>query len=352
MILYKLDSHSKLRSLEIYAENGILYQISGLVDGAKVTHIKECKHKNIGKSNETTSIMQACYESEALITKKLSEGYFKTIEECKSKVVILPMLAKEYKKENHKIDWNNCYCQPKLDGMRAISLKDNNLTSRKNKPIETLSHLYDEINKLRSLGIEIPDGEVYKHGESFQDNMKLIKKYRCGETEQVCYHIYDQIIDTPFVKRYNALQDIFDINNFKYLELVPTFTIKNEEQLISYHKEFISRGYEGTIIRWGNSGYEIDKRSQHLLKYKDFKDLDVEVIDIIPMDAYPEQGIIVCKLENGLEFKATPKMSHSDKEELLTNKSDYIGKKATIRYFEMTDDGILRFPVCIGFRLD
>ena len=46
------------------------------------------------------------------------------------------------------------------------------------------------------------------------------------------------------------------------------------------------------------------------------------------------------------------KFSHKEREEMLTNKSDYIGMIAEIRFFEYTDDGIPRFPVCYGFRLD
>ena len=55
---------------------------------------------------------------------------------------------------------------------------------------------------------------------------------------------------------------------------------------------------------------------------------------------------------NGKRFKAGVKMSHSDREDLLTNKKEYIGKIANIRYFELTDDGIPRFPVMIGIHTD
>jgi hypothetical protein len=46
------------------------------------------------------------------------------------------------------------------------------------------------------------------------------------------------------------------------------------------------------------------------------------------------------------------KFSHAEREEILINKENYIGKKAEIRFFEYTDGGIPRFPVCVGFRLD
>lgn len=37
----------------------MLIQISGLVEGKKVVHQKKCNPKNIGKSNETNSELQA-----------------------------------------------------------------------------------------------------------------------------------------------------------------------------------------------------------------------------------------------------------------------------------------------------
>lgn len=348
MKLYKKNSKGKMRLLEIYSEDEYLYQISGLVDGKKVTHSKVCKPKNIGKTNETSPSSQACLEGEALIKKKISEGYFKTPIEAEGSDVILPMLAKEYNKEKHKIDWSKpVFVQPKLDGMRALSLKDGNLISRKNKTIDTLVHLQSEIDFLRRNGINIPDGETYAHGLNFQENMKLIKKYRKDKTENVKYHIYDQISEDEFEQRYLELSVVFNENIFHYLELVPTYGIKSEEELIKFHNKFLAEGYEGSIIRYGDEPYKINGRSSNLLKYKDFKDMDAEIIDIIPMDAYPKQGLVVC---NG--FKATPKMSHSEKEELLTNKSDYIGRIANIRYFEKTDDGFPRFPIMIGIHED
>jgi len=42
------------------------------------------------------------------------------------------------------------------------------------------------------------------------------------------------------------------------------------------------------------------------------------------MDVYRDQGILICEMEDGRKFKATPKMSHEDKKELLENKEEYI----------------------------
>jgi hypothetical protein len=46
------------------------------------------------------------------------------------------------------------------------------------------------------------------------------------------------------------------------------------------------------------------------------------------------------------------KFSHFERKMILEMKHEYIGQMAEVRFFEYTDGGIPRFPVCVGFRLD
>lgn len=139
--------------------------------------------------------------------------------------------------------------------------------------------------------------------------------------------------------------------NMKNLVLVPSYQIKSEDELKEYHKQFISEGYEGSIIRWGDAPYKINGRSENLLKYKDFLDIALEIKDIIPANQRLTWGVPVFEL-NGNKFEAGMKYSHAEREDFLTNKSKYIGKVGEIRYFELTDKGIPRFPVMVGIRID
>ena len=361
MILYKKDTKGKIRSLEIKTEGGNLYQISGLVDGKKVTNTRSCKGKNIGKSNETTPTTQAIKEAASKTEQKLNEGYFLSLKEAEEEVVILPMLAKDYKKESHKIDWTKpVYVQPKLDGMRAIGVEDSVLRSRKGQEIGTLRHLHKELKRLRScLDGLTPDGEVYAHGLSFQENMKLIKKYRKGETEKVHYHVYAIIENVGFETRKNHLELVFFMMDFQYIGLVPTYRIKNEEELKKFHQRFLAEGYEGTIIRYGEEPYKVNGRSSNLLKYKDFLDTVATIVDVIPSDKRPGLGTFILKWPGARGHRygndvigCGMKFSHTEREEMLRNKEKYISKAAELRYFEETDGGIPRFPVCYGIRLD
>lgn len=358
--LYKKDSKGKIRIWKIETKLNQLIEYSGLKDGKLVKHVKICKGKNIDKSNETTPEEQAKLEMESRYKSKLDEGYFKTINEAKNNLVVLPMLAKEYKKEKHKIDWRNSYIQPKLDGMRCLatiippeSPESGNivmLISRDGKKIENMDHIIKELSKIKTKDKLILDGELYSHGLSFQENMKLIKKYRKNETEKIKYHIFDVVSDLSFTFRYNSILNLIEPRKFKNVLLVETFCL-TEDSLETFHNINLHNGYEGSIIRWGEDGYKINCRSENLLKYKDFQDITAKIIDIIPAEQKPEWGVPILEY-NGKKFKAGTKISHEEREDFLKNKHLYINKLAEIRFFEYTDDGLPRFPIMVGLRYE
>jgi ATP-dependent DNA ligase len=348
--IYKKDTKGKVRILTVSTNESTLIQESGLVDGALVKHESVCKGKNIGRSNESTPEQQAQLEAASKIETKMSSGYFYTKEEAETTEVILPMLAKDYNKEKKKITFP-CYVQPKLDGMRALGKNGGPIMSRKGKLIDTMSHIQKSLDSL--LIIDMLDGELYAHGKTFQENMRIIKKYRKGETENVKYHVYDMVYpNTNFSDRYALLKSIIEDELSLNIELVPTYKVNNEEDIKIYHSQFLAEGYEGTMIRWGEDGYKVNGRSSNLLKYKDFIDEVYEVVDIVPSTKNPEQGVVHCKLPDGRTFGCGMRFSHKEREEILINKEDYIGEMSETRFFEFSDDGIPRFPVCVGFRLD
>lgn len=348
MKLFKKDTDGDIRFLEITTNGVYLIQTSGVVGTSKpVSYQKACSPKNIGKKSETTGETQAVLQAEALYKKKIKEGYFENMAHAINKVVTLPMLAKDFKKENKKIDWANpVYAQPKLDGMRALG--DNDIISRENTVIETLPHILEEIRKV-DLHL---DGELYAYGLTFQENMRLIKKFREGETEQIKYHVYDCVLDKPFYERYKILTAA--VKNCKNIELVPTVLIKNEKELKEAHAQFVADGYEGTIVRHGDEPYKSNGRSSNLLKYKDFSDISLEIIDIIPCTQRPLWGKPVFhwpgakndRLEAGMKF------SHEYRETFLKHKEMYIGKIAELRFFRYSENGVPWFPVMHGYRLD
>ena len=351
-VLYKLDSAGRRRILTIETDGAEIVQCSGLLDGNLVENRSLCHAKNIGRANETTAAQQAVLEADSKITEKLKEGYFYTIEEAENSMVILPMLAKDYKKEFKKVQYP-CYVQPKLDGMRCLG-SASQMRSRTNGIIDTMEHIQKELRRLEPSCTL--DGELYAHGLNFQENMRLIKKVR-PESFKIVYHVYDCVSDLPFADRNRLLRQM--IYGAVGIELVPTFTVNNEGDMKHYHAKFLNEGYEGTIIRWGDSGYEANKRSSSLLKYKDFVDITLPVLDVIPMAKRPDHGEFIFEWEGAKGHPegdnilgAGMKFSHEERSHFLTNKHQYVGKTAELRFFEYSETGVPRFPVCVGLRLD
>lgn len=343
--IYKLDTKGKTRFITISVEGNTIIQESGLLDGKSVTNVSQCEGKNTGKSNQTTAEEQAIVEAAAKIKKKLSEEYFNSIEEASTVEYISPMLAKDFKKESKKVIYP-CFVQPKMDGMRCLK-KGTSLKSRDNKDIITLKHIESVLPEIA----DYLDGELYASGKTFQENMTLIKKYRPGETEDVKYHVYDMVLpNLPFSERYALLKTL--VKDIDVIELVPTYVATNEADIKAYHGMFIRDGFEGTIVRHSDDGYKVNRRSSSLLKYKDFLDLACEIVDVEPSERRPTQGSFICKLPDGRTFGTGMKFSHAQREEILINRHEYVSKTAEIRFFEYTDDGIPRFPVCVGIRLD
>jgi len=345
--LYKKDSKGKLRFLDISTDGDTVVQVSGLVDGKHVTNVSQCEGKNIGRSNETTPEEQAELQAEAKYVKKLKEGYFDNTYEALNQIVILPMLAKVFGKEEKKVVYP-CFAQPKLDGMRALNSSHDPLMSRSGNIIDTVPH----VQIVNPDGPKvILDGELYAHGLSFQENMRIIKKAR-PETISVKHHVYDMISDKPFVERYNDLQ--IYVQQHEHLLLVETVVILNKEQLMKYHASNIAKGYEGTIVRHGDEGYKLNGRSSSLLKLKDFEDLSLTLMDVVPSEKRPEHGKPIFFWEGATDNRlgAGIALSHDEAKDLLENKSSHIGKTCEIRFFEYSDTGVPRHPTMYGFRPD
>lgn len=363
-MIYKKDTKGNTRFLLVETSGAVLIQTSGIVmTGNPVVHKKVCNPKNIGKSNETSGSDQAELEGASLIKKKLTEGYFLTIEEVEKEEVIMPMLAHDYFKYTHKVNWKeNWFVQPKFDGMRCLAFVKANgevkLMSRTGKEITTMNHIKVELSKMK-IDI-ILDGELYVHGENFQENMRYIKKYVAGLSERIDFHIYDTINEDVFMKRSEEVGNVLRSGiEFKSLKLVLTCACLDFESLNMYHQNFLKQGYEGTMLRKRNSMYKVNGRSQDLLKYKDFKDLALPILDIVPDDGDPTMGSPVYHWPGASGHKLGEhiigsgiRANHPKRREMLKNKQNYIGKIYEVRFFEYSDKGVPRFPITIGERLD
>ena len=82
-----------------------------------------------------------------------------------------------------------------------------------------------------------------------------------------------------------------------------------------------------------------------------FKVNCTEVVDYKEGEGLEEGCVLwVCKTPEGKLFSCRPRGTREDRVELFKNGDKYVGKKLTVRFQELTNDKVPRFPVGITFR--
>ena len=322
------------------------------------------KGKNIGRKNETTPYEQALLDAKSAWDKKIMGGYAETVEKAQvpsmvsnsaiaAHETISPMLAQDYHKQGKKITFP-CYVQAKLDGVRSIFHKGV-LTSRNGKEFSGLEHILAELTPATKEGL-ILDGEVYSTTLSFQQFVGLVKKkkFTAEDKEQlknVNLWVYDCVNNKPFEERLEILKEFFGKHKFAHVHLLPTEECEKREDLKGFHDKYVASGNEGLIVRNKQGMYQLGARSYDLQKYKEFEDAEYEVAGFTEGQGL-EEGLVIwiCKTAKGQTFNVRPRGTHEDRAALFKVAKNYVGKQLTVRYQELTEDGIPRFPVGISFR--
>lgn len=131
---------------------------------------------------------------------------------------------------------------------------------------------------------------------------------------------------------------------------VETYACHNKESLDKYYGEFLEAGYEGQMVRL-DKPYE-HKRSKHLLKRKEFIDEEFVIVDVVEGagNRTGTVGYMVMRMKDGRNFKSNVKGTFELLGEYLKDKKNLVGKKATVKFFCYTPDGIPRFPYITSIR--
>jgi hypothetical protein len=360
-IIYKKTSTGKIQQWQAWVEKtetGYLLKVrSGQTDG-KLTEttgqiIDEGKQKRTAKE-------QAVFEANSKVNKKLDEGYSDSIESAKNYVKLLPMLAHPFAKRKHNINYP-AIVQRKFDGVRCLAiLKDDgtvSLMSRKGKEFPHMNHIRKDIAANNSDTTLILDGELYSDTLSFQVLVGLVKRVTLKEGNdeqmlQVSLRVYDciKLNEEPgFQQRHDTITDV--TNGAEYLSLVENFAVKSENEIHAYQARFVEEGYEGAMVRNITGAYAIGKRSANLQKVKTFLDGEYEIVGFNQASGNDIGTVIwVCTTPTGNQFNVRPRGTREVKREQYENGDSYIGRQLTVRYQELTDDGVPRFPVGIAIR--
>lgn len=359
--LYSRTSTGAVQTWTVEIKGDSYRTIHGQLDGKlQTTEWTKCIATNEGRANERTPQDQAVFEAEAMWKKKNDTGYHLSVAKIDEQAYVEPMLAKKWEDRKDKVSFP-VYCQPKLDGMRAIITK-NGAKTRNGKEWKTIPHI---LNALKPIFDKYPDiifdGELYNHEykDDFNKMSSLIKKAKptaadlAESAEKVQFWCYDIADDKRrFSERSKLIESLLvEFNCSKSIVEVPAYVCKDLKTLDEWYGSFLENGYEGQMVRV-DKPYEF-KRSANLLKRKEFQDSEYTILEIVEGVGNRQgmAGAMVFENELGHRFNSNIKGTREYLKELWDNKEEYIGKEATVRYFNLTPDKkIPRFPFVYTIR--
>jgi len=310
-----------------------------------------CTGKNKGKKNETSDQEQALLEAKSLWTKQYNKV---------NADVIYPMLAQKLNMKHLQFP---IAVSRKIDGIRGVSVCKQNkieITSRLGKPFSFLHTIRSHLQLC--IQDDIIDGELYSHEISFT---RISGAVRCknkpsNDDPFIQYWIFDLVhTDMTYKDRIQRLKEI----ESDYHDQVPEknrvlFFVyydiaKKEEDIYTYHDQYVKEGFEGLMCRNLNSLYIQRHRSKDLQKYKNFEDKEFKIIGYKEGKS-SEKGAIIyrCVCEEG-EFDVRPRGSISTRREMYAKGNEVIGKYLTVRYQNtgiQEKSELPRFPIGIDIR--
>lgn len=263
-----------------------------------------------------------------------------------------PMLAHNLEKKRNHVKFPGIV-QPKLDGVRC-EYDGNSFFSRTEKPIlgvpKLLTAVQEHFNDYKL------DGEIFRRDLKFEDiNSSVSRKVNIAENESLEYWIYDTPKNVSFDSRWlTMIKEFLPDLDFR-IKFCPTSIVKNWAELERQFKVYLKLGYEGLIYRNKDAEYEMDKRSNALLKYKQWFDMEVEIIGLDKGSGRLSEtlGALVCQLEDkGSKrlVKVGSGLTDEQRDIIWCQPAKYINKRITIKYQELSKYGIPRFPTFLRFK--
>jgi DNA ligase 1 len=246
------------------------------------------------------------------------------------------MLAHNYTDQN-VIGW---HMSEKLDGIRAY-WNGSKFFTRTGKNITPPKAFLECMPK----GIVL-DGELCVGRGKFSETSSIVRKTKDVEkyTEEwltkITYHVFDSPSEYPFERRMGYLYENVS-NKYKYIQIVKQTVVKKQSDIDKELRRIIKLGGEGLMLRESGSMYE-GKRSKSLLKVKEFHDMEVRIVGYKEgMGKYKGKlGSYDCETKEGHKFNCGSGLTDDDRDNRLK-----IRTFITVKYFELSKDGIPRFPV-------
>ncbi len=240
--------------------------------------------------------------------------------------------------------------QPKLDGIRAIWSYKEGFLSSTGLPILSVPEIEEVLRIVIGETEYILDGELYIHNSSFQEVSSIVSRQRTLHNDRlkVSYHVFDIKSNQRQVDRLKSLNTLSSSND--KVVVVPSHLIFSLDELWLQAKHIIDSGFEGFIVR-NPFGFYREARSTDIMKFKPRKSDKYLIIDSteefsIHNEPKGRLGALICQTK-GQTFLVGTGFTQIQREELWRQRNSLLNKFVEIKYQELTNREVPRFPVFI-----
>jgi DNA ligase-1 len=194
------------------------------------------------------------------------------------------------------------------------------------------------------------DGELWSKRSDFEFIQSVVLDQTPGEGwEHITYNIFEVPNEKgDFLFRLNRARTWFEAHKNTHARIIPQIRIKEKLDMEEFLKEIESMGGEGVILKNPDIPYHTG-RSPHILKVKNFQDMEGVVVGINKGKGKYKNlmGSMTVKLENGTTFKLGT--GFSDK---IRHTPPQPGSTVTFKYHGLTKNGIPKFASFLRVRQD
>ena len=285
------------------------------------------------------------------------------------------MLADDSKKHEKKMT-GEVYVEPKLDGVRVITICDVDkdevkMFSRNGKELNNFPKILEQFDSMLDQMAEsmVFDGEVMS--DDFQTLMREIHRKGGAKTDDAVLNLFDCIPLWAFKEGgYSAslqtrkeMMDEYEFGpNISKVEFVRMNLDEDDgqKQFADYNKLCIDKGFEGIMVKPMSGPYEC-KRSSLWLKVKPFIEVSLKVINVEEGTGrnIGKLGALIVEgndMDKFIKTNVGSGLTDSDRESFWQAKDKLIGQIVEIRADAITqnqdskDEWSLRFPRFLRFR--
>jgi DNA ligase-1 len=285
------------------------------------------------------------------------------------------MLADDSKKHEKKMT-GEVYVEPKLDGVRVITICDVDkdevkMFSRNGKELTNFPKILEQFDSMLDQMSEsmVFDGEVMS--DDFQTLMREIHRKGGAKTDDAVLNLFDCMPLEYFKEgsypyalntRKELLQSFQYGPNISIVEFVAMDLDDDDgqKQFADYNKLCIDKGFEGIMVKPVTGVYEC-KRSSLWLKVKPFIEVSLKVVDteegtgrnVGKLGALIVEGTDMDKF---IKTNVGSGLTDTDRETFWKAKDKLIGQIVEVRADAITqnqdtkDEWSLRFPRFLRFR--